>query len=166
MAAAGGRPATDPRHPSISYYILYIVCCTMSISLGACEYFCNSSCFCLWSHIYLRPDLCEEGPLACCLPWQRDEIQAQCSGIRVAVRDRGRGMELTLVGLQDLAEEVFQQADTMAKAHIRSNFVKGITAVTDHPSSTKAEKRKKPAEDQSELQAMQYRAGRLRNKDG
>jgi len=84
----------------------------------------------------------------------------------VAVRDRGRGMELTLVGLQDLAEEVFQQADTMAKAHIRSNFVKGITAVTDHPSSTKAEKRKKPAEDQSELQAMQYRAGRLRNKDG
>ena len=119
------------------------------------------------AHTYLRPVACEEGPLACCLPWQRDEISAQCSGIRVAVRDRGKGMELTLVGLQDLAEEVFQQADTMAKAHIRSNFVKGITAVTDHPSSTKAKKRKKPAwEDQSELQAMQYRAGRLRNKDG
>jgi|SouAtlMetagenome_1021521.scaffolds.fasta_scaffold25263_1 hypothetical protein len=38
MGSVAGRPPAT----AILYYILYIICYTMSISFGTCEYFCNS----------------------------------------------------------------------------------------------------------------------------
>ena len=169
MAAAGGRQATNPRHHSILYYILYIrqeiVCYTMSISLGTCIFFFVIIGFFFCAHTYLRPLDLEEGDLGCLLPWQRDDIAARCCGIRAGVRQRRHGNCLTLVGEVHLADKWFQLAESNARAHVASNFVKGITSVTDHPGSTKPEKKAKHAQHRQEA-AMEFAAGRLINKDG
>jgi hypothetical protein len=117
------------------------------------------------AHTYLRPLDLEEGDLGCLLPWQRDDIAARCCGIRAGVRPRRDGNKLTLVGEVALSEEWFQLAESNARAHVASNFVKGITSVTDHPSSTKPEKKAKHAQHRQEA-AMEFAAGRLINKDG
>lgn len=169
MAAAGGRQATNPRHHSILYYILYIrqeiVCYTMSISLGTCIFFFVIIGFFFCAHTYLRPLDLEEGDLGCLLPWQRDDVAARCQGIRAGVRQRRHGNCMTLVGEEHLADKWFQLAESNARAHVASNFVKGITSVTDHPGSTKPEKKAKHAQHRQEA-AMEFAAGRLINKDG
>jgi len=84
-------------------------------------------------------------------------------------------MQLTLVGEWQLDNDVFESAQQHAKAHVRSNYVKGITAVTDMPSSTKKAKKDMHVQqqqqqqqqlEQKQLQAMEFAAGRLINKDG
>ena len=181
MAAAGGRPA-HPKHHFILFYILYIVCYTMIISLGTCIFFVTIVFFC--AHTYLRPfELGTEGVQACLLPWQRDDIAARCSGIRCAVRTRRNQTVpgLTMVGETQLAQGQFDAARQNAMNHIRQNFVKGITSVTDMPNSTKplqqqpqqqqqqhkvAKKTHAPKQQQQQQQAaMDWTAGRLRNKD-
>jgi hypothetical protein len=72
---------------------------------------------------------------------------------------------LTLVGELHLADHWFQLAESNARAHVASNFAKGITSVTDHPGSTKPEKKAKHAQHRQEA-AMEFAAGRLINKDG
>ena len=117
--------------------------------------------FLFCAHTYLRPLDLEEGDLGCLLPWQRDDIAARCSGIRAGVRKRRHGKQLTLVGEEPLGEDWFQLAESNARAHVASNFAKGITSVTDHPGSTKKAKHAQHKE-----AAMEFAAGRLINKDG
>ena len=77
---------------------------------------------------------------------------------------------MTLVGEWQLDNDVFESAQQHAKAHVRSNYVKGITAVTDMPSSTKKAKKdmhvqQQQQQEQKQLQAMEFAAGRLINKN-
>ena len=52
-------------------------------------------------------------------------------------------MQLSLTGGREVTEEVFKLAEKRARAHVASNYVKGITSVTDHSSSTKPAKKAK-----------------------
>jgi len=112
-------------------------------------------------HTFTRPFDLSEGNAACILPWQRDQIRRDCGGISAAVRSRpsyGDTKKLTLVGQTSLLDAEFDRAEAQARAHIASNFVKGVTCVGDHPASTKpevAQKKAKTEADASTLSMMQ-----------
>ncbi len=57
-----------------------------------------------------------------------------------------------------MGDKLFQLAESNARAHVASNFVNGITSVTDHPGSTKHQKKAKHAEHRQEA-AMEFAAG-------
>ena len=140
---------------SLSYSMSYYEHITLYISLYLSVAFC--------AHTYLRPLDLEEGESACLLPWQRKEIR-DAYAISAAVRPRGRAcpqMQLSLSGGTEVTEEVFKLAEKSARAHVASNYAKGITSVTDLAISTKPAKKAKTGHDMA-----MFALCRLSNKDG
>ena len=106
---------------------------------------------------FTRPFDLSEGNAACILPWQRDQIRRDCGGISAAVRSRpsyGDTKKLTLVGQTSLLDAEFDRAEAQARAHIASNFVKGVTCVGDHPASTKPEVAQKKAKTEADASTL------------